>query len=483
MEKLSFKSCFIFNPNLKSNKKKPTDDEKQDAKLLIYYPSCDEIIVKRSNLGIIEGTIQFNHSFNNVKEKQNSEKHKNKKEFLLAELNSTFYYAQKFEKEYYLVISVEKKTKTLNLSENVNHRVCIFKEIINNFYNYFYLFHGSLHDIFFPGGQDIRDNETLFSNVYTIFSDFITCYFDFIGDYDGNKIYQSPILDGILYSTVQTYPNLLFSLLRVNEKFRDIKAISLAYKGFLIHNEIEIDTMSLLFNMFYNNINGEDNLSKFRYPIFKDEKTTDNESMPLSCSPFLKGFVSNNTNGKNNYLIGCDLLNNKVFIPVLNMKKNKKMKLMVYSIKDLVLFLFFDENYKIKERDLFDQMAVFIDVCFTDLINELKKINFEDKIKELKKDFDFVYYNRQNKSLKLSYMFFGKNKNEIDKSKVHILEKVKELFLSKRIKKSITKFDGQYLYHFEHFQKKFAIILKENKSIEEVKVKYLNKLLKVIEYY
>ena len=60
---------------------------------------------------------------------------------------------------------------------------------------------------------------------------------------------------------------------------------------------------------------------------------------------------------------------------------------------------------------------------------------------------------------------------------------MKELFLSNRIKKSITKFDGQYLYHFEHFQKKFAIILKENKSIEEVKVKYLNKLLKVIEYY
>ncbi len=37
MEKLSFKTCFIFNPKLKSNKKKPSDDEKQDAKLLIYY--------------------------------------------------------------------------------------------------------------------------------------------------------------------------------------------------------------------------------------------------------------------------------------------------------------------------------------------------------------------------------------------------------------------------------------------------------------
>ena len=53
MEKLSFKSCFIFNPNLKSLLKKPSDDEKQDAKLLIYYPSCEEILIKRSNMGII----------------------------------------------------------------------------------------------------------------------------------------------------------------------------------------------------------------------------------------------------------------------------------------------------------------------------------------------------------------------------------------------------------------------------------------------
>ncbi len=68
MEKLSFKSCFIFNPNLKSLLKKPSDDEKQDAKLLIYYPSCEEILIKRSNMGIIEGTIQFQHSFNTSKE-------------------------------------------------------------------------------------------------------------------------------------------------------------------------------------------------------------------------------------------------------------------------------------------------------------------------------------------------------------------------------------------------------------------------------
>jgi len=47
----------------------------------------------------------------------------------------------------------------------------------------------------------------------------------------------------------------------------------------------------------------------------------------------------------------------------------------------------------------------------------------------------------------------------------------------------LTKFEGQYLYYFEQFQKNVGIILKENKAIEEVKVKYFNKILKAIEFY
>jgi hypothetical protein len=483
MEKLSFKSCFIFNPSLKSNKKKPTDEEKQDAKLLIYYPSCDETIVKRSNMGIIEGTIQFNHSFNSLKEKQKTEKYKINNEFLLTELNSTYYFAQKFEEEYYIVLMVEKKTKSLNINENVNHRVSIFKEILKNFYNYFYLFHGSLNDIFFPNGKDIRENQDLYTDIITIFSDFITCYFDFIGNFDANKIYQSPILDGILYSTSTAYPNLLFSILKVNEKLKDIKSISLVYRGFLIHNEINIEAMSLLYNMFFNNINGDDNLNKFRYPNFKEDKNNKNNN--LDCTPFLKAFVGNNANYNKNYLIGTDLSNDKkkVFFPILHINDEKKMKLMVFIIDELMVFLFFDEKFEVKESELFDQIAVYLEICLKDNIPDLQKISFEDKMKDMKKDFEFVYYNKQNKSLKLSNMFYVKNKNELDKAKIPILEKIKELFLSKRIKKSITKFDGQYLYHFEQFEKNFAIILKENRSIEEIKVKYLNKLLKTIEYY
>ena len=501
MEKLSFKSCFIFNPKLKSLLKKPSDDDKQDAKLLIYYPSCEDIIIKRSNMGIIEGTIQFNHSFNAMKDKEKEKKD----EFLLAELNSIYYFSQKFEDEYYVAVSIEKKNKVLSINENVNYRITLFKSILNNFYSYFYLFHGTFKDIFFPNGEDLRADEAQFNNINTIFSDFITCYFDFIGNYSTTEAFQTPITDGILYSTCNIYPSLLFSILRVNEKFRDIKAISLAYKGFLIHNEIDIETMSLLYNMLYNNINGESYQDKFRYPIFKveDEKEKEKDKIndikddinsidlvdisPLASSPFLKGFIENRNNKKNmivnnNYFIGCDLNNKKVFIPTLYLTDTQKMKLMIYNIKDLCIFLFFGEDYQINEGDIFDQMAVFLDVCFTENLNELKNLNFEEKLKEVKKEYDFVYYNKQNKSLRLSSSFYAKN-YDIDKSKIPILEKIKELMMSNRIKKSVTKIEGQYLYYFEQFQKNVAILLKENKGIEEVKVKYFNKIIKAIEFY
>ena len=81
---------------------------------------------------------------------------------------------------------------------------------------------------------------------------------------------------------------------------------------------------------------------------------------------------------------------------------------------------------------------------------------FHQKLKEVKKEYDFVYYNKQNKSLRLSSSFYAKN-YDIDKSKIPILEKIKELMMSNRIKKSVTKIEGQYLYYFEQFQKNVAI--------------------------
>jgi hypothetical protein len=63
MDSLKIRELFIFNTKLKSPKKKPSDDEAQDAKLLYYYPDNTEILVKRSNIGIVEGTLSFMQAF------------------------------------------------------------------------------------------------------------------------------------------------------------------------------------------------------------------------------------------------------------------------------------------------------------------------------------------------------------------------------------------------------------------------------------
>ena len=67
MEPIETETIFIFNSTLKSLKIKPNDDEVQDAKLLYYHPIEEELIIKRSNLGIIEGTLSFLDSFEKKK--------------------------------------------------------------------------------------------------------------------------------------------------------------------------------------------------------------------------------------------------------------------------------------------------------------------------------------------------------------------------------------------------------------------------------
>ena len=122
MDSFSLKSCFIFSPSLKPKKEKPTDDEIQDAKLLIYYPSSEENLIKRSNMGIIEGTLHFVNQFGN------SENIIDK--LLFTELDKFYYIAYKIEKEIYIALVLEKKRKNF-----FNFSIFNFKEKILNLFN------------------------------------------------------------------------------------------------------------------------------------------------------------------------------------------------------------------------------------------------------------------------------------------------------------------------------------------------------------
>ena len=137
MEGLAIKSCAIFSSALKSPKKKPSDDEAQDAKLLYYYPQNEELLVKRSNIGIIEGTLGFMNNF----EKTNNN-------FLLTELNKFYFVANSYENDFTIVFILEKSSPMFSYYQSIETKKKWLKKILDNFYNMFSLFHHSLTKFF-----------------------------------------------------------------------------------------------------------------------------------------------------------------------------------------------------------------------------------------------------------------------------------------------------------------------------------------------
>lgn len=142
MKKLNIKSFYIFNPDLRSKKRKPTEDETQSVKILYYYPNNEDIIIKRSNTGIIEGTLGF---LNEFEEKDD--------DFLYVELFKHIYISKKFEENFYLTFVLEKsKDNQSNINyyhHNLESKKRWHKIFLDNFYQMLVLWHGSLKSIFF----------------------------------------------------------------------------------------------------------------------------------------------------------------------------------------------------------------------------------------------------------------------------------------------------------------------------------------------
>ena len=119
MDTLKIRELFIFNTKLKSPKKKPSDDEAQDAKLLYYYPDSTEVLVKRSNIGIVEGTLSFMQAFEKVDSN-----------FLYTELNKTYFIADGFEDDFIIGFILDKEnSQTFNKYENLDTKKKWLKEL------------------------------------------------------------------------------------------------------------------------------------------------------------------------------------------------------------------------------------------------------------------------------------------------------------------------------------------------------------------
>ena len=254
MYSFKIRELFIFNTNLKSPKKKPSDDEAQDAKLLYYYPENTEILVKRSNIGIIEGTLSFMQAFEKVDSN-----------FLLTELDKTLFIAEGYEENFMVGFILDKENvKTFNKYENLDTKKKWFKELLDNFYNTFVLFHNKFYE-FFLDKENPYVNNGLKKEKSFMLNDFIMNYFTFI---ENMKL---PILNNLQYFTmnINLESELLLAVQRLTEKIPNLKMTSIIYKGKLVHNQLPFSVISILYNIFFSAYECTNKYTKFNNPVLK----------------------------------------------------------------------------------------------------------------------------------------------------------------------------------------------------------------------
>ena len=253
MDSLKIRELFIFNTKLKSPKKKPSDDEAQDAKLLYYYPEDTEILVKRSNIGIVEGTLSFMQAFEKVDSN-----------YLYTELNKTYFIADGFEEDFMIGFILDKEnSKTFNKYENLETKKKWLKELLHNFYNTFLLFHNKLSE-FFLSKENPYVNLGMPKEKQFMINDFVKNYFAFI---ESLKI---PIIDNLQYFYMNSYleSGLLLAIQRLKEKMPHLKMTSIIYKGKLLHNQLPFEAISILYNIFFSSYECTAKYNTFSEPSF-----------------------------------------------------------------------------------------------------------------------------------------------------------------------------------------------------------------------
>ena len=263
MYSFKIRELFIFNTKLKSPKKKPSDDEEQDAKLLYYYPENTEPLVKRSNIGIVEGTLSFLQAFEKVDSN-----------FLLTELNKTFFIADGYEDGFMIGFILDKENiKTFNKYENLDTKKKWFKELLDNFYDSFVLFHNKFTEFFLNKENPFINNGMPQDKLFML-NDFIMNYFAFIENI------KLPIINNLQYFTMNTIleSELLLAVQRLKEKIPNLKMTSIIYKGKLVHNQLPFNVIGILYNIFFSSYECYPKYTKFKNISFKRNSIEINEN-------------------------------------------------------------------------------------------------------------------------------------------------------------------------------------------------------------
>ena len=458
MDQLTLKHVFIFNPNLKSPKKKPSDDEAQDAKLLYYYPEDSEILIKRSNIGIIEGTLSFLEAFS-----------KTNTNFLLTELYKSYYIANNYEKDFIIGFILEKSSPMFSYNDNVNTKKKWLKMIVDHFYNLFSLFHVSLTD-FFLNKENPEINDSIPENKINIIRDFVLSFKKYF-----EQEIKLPFIDNVQYfpmsNTLQQ--SIFLSVQRLNEKIPELVMSSIIFHGKIIHNQLPFDSFSLLYNLFCNFYNNKSKLNQFDtnppsqiiQTINIDSSQLKDKYENMNKSPFRKIFKLNPK--KDEFLIGIrdgESNNYDLFVPNIYINAlDEEFKFLVFNYQDLLFFLFFDKKFEVAKKisTRIKKIKSWVEKYFQNHLPILEHIYYQTK----ERNETFCYLNSINRSIRFSNFIDRKG---LDKKKFNLL--LRNLFLNNDVQiNSLTKYKNEYFYYMKTSKRKCVIIFSDSMSLAQIK--------------
>ena len=454
---ISIDTIFIFNSTLKSPNKKPSDDEIQDAKLLYYYcPRDEEILIKRSNLGIIEGTMSFMESFEKTNEK-----------FLFTELNNLYFIANCYESDF-IICFITKKNAIFSPYENIDTKKEWLKSFLDNFYNLFCLYHNSFSQ-FFLSKENPELSIPLSDNKKDIIKDFIKNYLVYLQDIKIGFIDKMQFLK--VSNNIQA--NILFSIQKIKENLKDIKLITALYKGKIIYNDLPFDSFSLLYNLFCNFYNNKSKLNQFDtnppsqiiQTINIDSSQLKDKYENMNKSPFRKIFKLNPK--KDEFLIGIrdgESNNYDLFVPNIYINAlDEEFKFLVFNYQDLLFFLFFDKKFEVAKKisTRIKKIKSWVEKYFQNHLPILEHIYYQTK----ERNETFCYLNSINRSIRFSNFIDRKG---LDKKKFNLL--LRNLFLNNDVQiNSLTKYKNEYFYYMKTSKRKCVIIFSDSMSLAQIK--------------
>ena len=386
MKSYFIKSFFVFDPELKHEKKKPNEVEQQEAKVLFYYPIEEDNYVKISNTGIIEGTYAVLDNFDPSED------------ILVSELDKHYWIAKRFD-NLYVTFILEKTTIDSQdeiLSQNLEEVKSIFSEFFAHFKRTFEFFNGLLSSHFCYSTKNCDDK----SSHYLSTTDFLLKFqenTDLMQIFNYRHIPYMPLREN-------QYVNMLFSTECLMEENPFLEHCAIFYNGYMVHFDINLDELATLYNTMFNNTTVSPLFETFSVPekrILTNINTDNQQEDEMRESNYNKCFK---LEGKSGFLMGIKKVSintYREFIPTVTLSDGRQFKLISYLYGKLLIFMFVDRKFDSSLNwTKLTGLEASIDKIF-DKVNAVMG-NLYLQRSYLEERYTYAYFNFVNKSLKIT---------------------------------------------------------------------------------